>query len=58
VDGVDADAWATLDAEARYLFTPNIGLLVRAERIAGRAEQWPGFPRPPAAVQGGLRVRW
>ncbi len=55
---VDADGWATVDAEGHYWFASNIGLLVRAERLAGRAERWPGFPRPSAAFLGGLRVRW
>ena len=53
-----APAWATLDAEAHYLFSPGVGALLRAERLAGRAEQWPGYPRPPAAVLAGLRVQW
>jgi hypothetical protein len=57
-DGEDAPAWASLDAEAHYLFTPSFGVLLRADRLAGRAEQWPGFPRPPATVLAGLRVRW
>ncbi len=56
--GRNADAWATLDAEAQYGFASGIGLWLRAERLAGRAEQWPGFPRPPATVLAGLRVRW
>lgn len=54
----DAAAWATLDAEATYRFATNFGVLVRAERLAGRAEQWPGYPRPPATVLAGLRVQW
>jgi hypothetical protein len=54
----EAPAWATLDAEAHYLFSPGVGALLRAERLAGRAEQWPGYPRPPAAVLAGLRVQW
>ena len=53
-----APAWATLDAEAHYLFSPGIGAFLRAERLAGRAEQWPGYPRPPAALLAGLRVQW
>lgn len=57
-EGEDAPAWATLDAEAHYLFASGFGVLLRAERLAGRAEQWPGFPRPPATVMAGLRVRW
>ncbi len=57
-DGEDAAAWATLDAEAHYLFVPGFGALLRAERLAGRAEQWPGYPRPPATVLAGLRVQW
>ncbi|MEM1041710.1 MAG: hypothetical protein AAGI91_03690 [Bacteroidota bacterium] len=58
IEDIDADGWATLEAEGHYWFASNVGLLVRAERLAGRAEQWPGFPRPPAAFLGGLRVRW
>ena len=54
----DAAAWATLDAEATYRFSAGFGALLRAERLAGRAEQWPGFPRPPATLLGGLRVQW
>ncbi len=57
-DDADADAWATLDAEAHYGLGSTVGLLVRGERLAGRAERWPGFPRPPAAVLAGLRFRW
>ena len=57
-EGEDAPAWATLDAEAHYLFASGFSVLLRAERLAGRAEQWPGFPRPPATMMAGLRVRW
>ena len=53
-----APAWATLDAEAHYQFASGIAGLLRAERLAGRAEQWPGYPRPPAALLAGLRVQW
>ena len=56
--GVDAGGWATLDAEAHYWFASGFGVLVRGERLAGRAERWPGFPRPPATFLAGLRVRW
>jgi hypothetical protein len=54
----DADAWATLDAEAHYALSTGLGVLLRAERLAGRAERWPGFPRPPATVILGLRAQW
>ena len=54
----DAAAWATLDAEATYRFAAGFGVLLRAERLAGRAEQWPGNPRPPGTVLAGLRVQW
>jgi hypothetical protein len=54
----DADAWATLDAEAHYLLSSGLGVLLRAERLAGKAERWPGFPRPPATVLVGLRAQW
>lgn len=57
-EGDDAPAWARLDAEAHYLLAAGFGVLLRAERLAGRAEQWPGFPRPPATVLVGLRARW
>jgi hypothetical protein len=57
-EGEDAPAWARLDAEAHYLFAAGFGVLLRAERLAGRAEQWPGFPRPPATVLAGLRLQW
>ena len=56
--GEDAPAWATLDAEATYRFAPGLSALARAERLAGRAEQWPGFPRPPAAFLAGVRAQW
>ena len=57
-EGEDAPAWARLDAEAHYLFAAGFGVLLRAERLAGRAEQWPGFPRPSATVLAGLRLQW
>lgn len=56
--GEDAPAWATLDAGATYRFAPGLSALARAERLAGRAEQWPGFPRPPTALLAGVRAQW
>ncbi len=57
-EDVDAPAWADLSVEAHYRLAGRFGLLVRADRLAGRAEQWPGFPHPPATITAGVRAGW
>jgi len=51
----EAPAWATLRAEGSYEIGGGFGLVVRGDRLAGRAEQWPGYPQAPFVVMGGLR---
>lgn len=54
----DAPAWAALSIEAHYRFAGRFGLVARADRLAGTAERWPGFPQPPATLTAGLRAGW
>jgi len=53
-----APGWADLSIEAHYRFAGRFGLLARADHLAGMAEQWPDFPRPPAILTAGLRAGW
>ncbi|MFN3596483.1 MAG: TonB-dependent receptor [Rubricoccaceae bacterium] len=53
-----APAWAQLDLDARYTLSGPLALVVRAERLAGTAERWPGYPYAPYTVLGGLRLAW
>lgn len=57
-EGERADAWAELSAEAHLRLARGLGVLLRGENLAGRAERWPGFPRPPALVMAGIRAGW
>lgn len=54
----EAPAWSDLTVEAHYRFAGRFGVIARADHLAGRAEQWPGFPRPPAMITAGLRAGW
>lgn len=56
--GADAPAWADASVEAHYRFAGRFGALVRADHLAGRAERWPGFPRPPLTITAGVRAGW
>lgn len=56
--GQDAPGWASLSVEAHYRFAGRFGLLVRGDNLAGRAERWPGYPRPPAILTAGVRAGW
>lgn len=58
VEGESAPAWADLSLEGRYRLAGPFGLIARAERLAGRAERWPGFPQPPALFTAGLQLGW
>lgn len=57
-DGEEAPGWADLSVEAHYRFAGRFGLIGRADHLAGRAEQWPGFPRPPVIITAGVRAGW
>jgi hypothetical protein len=57
-EGETAPAWADLSLEAHYRFAGRFGLVGRADHLAGRAEQWPGFPRPPVILTAGVRAGW
>ena len=56
LDGDDAPAWGLVSLDARYDVAGPVSLTLRGERLVGEAERWPGFPRPPFAVQLGLRL--
>jgi hypothetical protein len=58
VEGEDAPAWSELTLEGHYRFAGRFGALARAEHLLGRAEQWPGFPQPPAVLTLGVRAGW
>jgi hypothetical protein len=50
--------WSDLTVETRYRLAGRFGLVARGDHLAGRAERWPGFPRPPAMITAGLRAAW
>ncbi|MDT0632921.1 hypothetical protein RQM47_12520 [Rubrivirga sp. S365] len=56
IGGDDASAWGLVSLDARYDVYDPFSVTLRAERLVGEAERWPGFPRPPFAVMLGLRL--
>lgn len=54
--GGTADAWGTLALDAHYDVGGPLSVVLRAERLVGSAERWPGFPEAPFAVMLGLRL--
>lgn len=51
----DAPAWGRMSLDARYDLTGPFSAVLRAERLLGDAERWPGSPEPPFTVMLGLR---
>jgi hypothetical protein len=61
-DGTGTDelgAYVAVDVEGSYSITSTIDLLLRAENLSPESpERWLGYPRPPAQITGGFRIRW
>lgn len=51
----DADPFALVTFDARYDITGPLSAILRAERLVGTAERWPGFPVEGPAVMAGIR---
>jgi hypothetical protein len=52
-------SYFTLDLESSYALTSSIVLLARAKNLALETPTlWSGYPRPPARLSMGLRIRW
>lgn len=54
----DAPAWANLSVEIHYRLAGRFALIARGDNLTGSAGRWPGFPRPPAIITGGIRAGW
>ncbi len=54
--GGTADAWGSVSFDAHYDVGGPLSVVLRADRLVGTAERWPGFPEAPFAVQLGLRL--
>ena len=52
---INAPGWATLSAYGAYDLG-GFGVVLRGERLLGRAERWEGFPQEPYAVMLGVRL--
>lgn len=53
-----APAWANFSIEAHYRLAGRFALIARGDNLTGSAGRWPGFPRPPAIISGGIRAGW
>lgn len=52
-------SYLAVDVEGSYSVTSTIDLLLRVENLSPESpERWLGYPRPPAQVTGGFRMRW
>jgi outer membrane cobalamin receptor len=52
-------SYVAVDVEGSYSVTSTIDLVLRAENLSPKSpEQWLGYPRPPAQITGGFRIRW
>lgn len=52
-------SYIAVDVEGSYSITSTIDLLLRAENLSPDSpERWLGYPRPPAQITGGFRIRW
>lgn len=53
------DPYLLLDLEGSYALSEHLDLLARVENLAPQAPtKWAGYPRPPAQLSTGLRIRW
>jgi len=52
-------SYVALDVSGSYALTSLLDITVRADNlILGSLERWAAYPRPPATVAAGLRIRW
>jgi hypothetical protein len=53
------DPYFTLDLEAAYAVAANIEIVARAQNLSPQTPTlWARYPRPPAEVSAGLRLKW
>ncbi|PSQ95800.1 MAG: hypothetical protein BRD55_09230 [Bacteroidetes bacterium SW_9_63_38] len=55
----EVDPYVSFDLEGSYQVTPLIDVLVKIQNVGPSAPtKWVRYPRPPAAVQAGVRIDW
>lgn len=50
-----APAFGRLTLDGAYTFWNGVSIVIRGERLLGRAEQWQGYPQASYSVMGGIR---
>ena len=51
--------YVAFDVEGSYQLTSSLDAVVRIQNISPAApKEWARYPRPPAMVMGGVRIRW
>lgn len=52
-------SYFTLDLEGSYALSSHLDVVARAENLSVEAPtRWKNYPRPPAQIKVGLRLRW
>jgi hypothetical protein len=55
----DVDTYVAFDIEGSYQVTPLVDVVLKLQNVSpGAPTKWDRYARPPATIQGGLRIDW